>query len=124
MAAPAKRVRLGRVSKTRARRFGPLLVRTLTAAARPGPHSAHHIALGPHETHPALVHRRTWEFLLVLDGLLLARINGRRRRMRAGGFAVLPPGTAHAFSAGPRGVAVLSVFAPPLDLEKPDVVLV
>lgn len=121
--ASSERIRLGESGKARARRFGPLLIRTLTGQARSGPLSSHHIAMKPSASHPPLYHRRTWEFFLILEGTLRARIAGRRRRMRAGSYAVLPPGTAHAFDAGPRGVKVLSVFAPPLDLKNPDVVL-
>ena len=71
---------------------------------------------------PSLYHAKTSEFFLVLDGDQQARIAGRRRRLKKGDFAFLPPGVPHEFLAGARGVRVLAVFCPPLDLKDPDVV--
>jgi quercetin dioxygenase-like cupin family protein len=102
--------------------MGPLIVRFL--ADRPGrlPFSALHIALAPGKNHPSISHSRTHEFFAVLRGEARAVIDGVRRRLRRGDFAVLSPGAAHSFRAGPRGVEALVIFAPAMDFKRPDIV--
>lgn len=122
MRARARRARFGNWSRGAARAVGPLAVRFL--ADRPGrlPFSVLHIALGPGKSHPSISHSRTHEFFAVLRGEAAAVIDGVRRRLRRGDFAVLAPGAAHAFRAGPRGVEALVIFAPAMDFRRPDVV--
>lgn len=104
------------------KRVGPLRVLTLEDGRGTG-FSVHRIRLGAGVSHPVLHHARTAEFFLVTRGSARACIGKVRRRLRAGESASLPPKTAHGFRAGPRGVEVLAVFRPPLDLSRPDIVL-
>lgn len=103
--------------------MGTLRVRSLLDDAPGSPFSALLISMKPHALHPPLRHAKTFELFLVLDGEVEARIDGRVRRLRAGNFALLPPGCVHGFRAGKKGVNVLAVFSPPLDRRKPDIVM-
>jgi mannose-6-phosphate isomerase-like protein (cupin superfamily) len=78
----------------------------------------------PHASHPLLKHARTTEFFVVLEGGARARIAGSSLDLRRGDYFILPPGSEHEFRAGRRGVTVLAVFCPALDLRDPDIVLV
>lgn len=116
------RLRFGRLSRTAAKAFGPLQVRMLVNAPRESPFSALLVSMKPGASHPAIRHTKTWEFFLILRGSNKARINGRTLLLRRGDYAFMPPGTAHAFHAGPRGVEVLVLFAPAMDFTRPDIV--
>ena len=76
--------------------------------------------MGANSSTPALSHARTSEFFLVVEGGMRARIGDRTRRMKAGDFAFLPPGTVHEFFVGRRGAEVLVVFSPFYDFNRPD----
>lgn len=81
-----------------------------------------HVSIEPGGRAPAILHRRTAEFFLVLAGGSRGRLGGRPVRFRKGDFAHIPPGTAHQFTAGPEGTELLDVFVPALDLDDPDIV--
>lgn len=117
-----RRAELGALGASRAERVGALRVARLGARASRRPLSAMTVTMGPGAEHAALRHQRTWEFFLVLRGSVRARLGAGSRRLRRGDFAFLPPGCAHSFRAGPSGVTVLAVFAPPLDPRRPDIV--
>ena len=76
----------------------------------------------PNASHPAILHRKTDEFFIVLEGSSIANIDGKRHKFSKGGFAFLPRGTTHQFTAGRQGTKVLSLFLPALDLDQPDIV--
>src|SRR4051812_2739057 len=112
------RVEASRLSRTPARRFGALSVQRL--AGRAGhPFSVLRIRMKPHSAAPELFHARTHEFFLIVKGSSSGVVGGRRRTFRAGDYAYLPAGTLHEFRAGPRGVELLDVFCPRLDLDRP-----
>lgn len=114
----ARRARVGTLRSGPRKRVGPLVVNTLVGE---GPFSVHRFRMAPGARHPAIRHRRTTEFFFVVSGSMRAYLDGRRVRFKAGKFGWLPPGTAHAFSAGKDGVEVLAVFSPAFSLEEPDV---
>ncbi|MBI5881771.1 MAG: cupin domain-containing protein [Elusimicrobia bacterium] len=75
----------------------------------------------PRTSHPAVVHRRTVEFLYVLGGSARADIGRKTCLLREGSFAFMPRGVAHRFVAGKKGVRALVIFMPAFDLDRPDV---
>lgn len=92
------------------------------AGRRGQPFSVLRIRMEPGARAPELFHARTHEFFLILKGSSSGMVGGRRRVFRAGDFAYMPAGTLHEFRAGPRGVELLDVFSPRLDLDQPDIV--
>jgi len=114
--------RFGSLAKTAFRTLGTLQVGVLVDGLKGRPISVLRIKMRPRAVHAPLWHARTSEFFTVLEGDQWAKIDGRRRHFKKGDFAFLPPGSVHGFRAGKRGVEVLAVFSPPLDLEHPDIV--
>lgn len=112
---------LGTTRAGRERAFGDLLVRFLVDEPRRRRFSVLHIRIPPAGRHAKILHRSTEEFFLVLEGEVRAVIGLRRHVLREGRWGYLPPGTPHEFRAGPRGARVLSVFAPAMDFEAPDI---
>lgn len=104
------------------RAYGTLGIDFLVKGGKGGPLTAMRVVLKPRGEHASIRHARTAEFFVVLKGGMSARIAGRSRQFRAGDYAYLPPGTSHAFRAGPRGLTVLSIFTPALDMGDPDIV--
>lgn len=119
MKGRARKLALSRIA---VRAQGPLEVRFLPAPGRLGAATFAHVRLPPGAAHPSIRHRRTDELAYVLSGSGSGVIDGRRLRLRPGDVLLIPAGSAHAFRAGPRGLDVLSVFAPALDLRDPDIV--
>lgn len=116
------RSRFGRLSSTRVKTYGPLRVKHLLDAPRESPFSALLVSLGPGASHPPIRHEKTWEFFLILRGSNVSIIGGRRRVLREGDYAYMPPGVEHSFRAGPKGVDVLVFFSPAMDFARPDIV--
>ncbi len=114
-------VRFGRWGKGSMRPLGPLLIESVATGRGRNSFSVFRVMIKPGESHPPIWHAKTTEFFLVMKGSALARVNGRKRRMKKGDFASLAPGAVHAFKAGPSGVEALVVFIPALDLRRPDV---
>lgn len=116
------RVKISRLSAVRARRFGALSVKPMLGA-KGHPMSALHISMKPHSEAPELYHAKTDEYFYILRGSSSGTVNGRKRRFRAGDFCFLPSGTLHHFRAGPKGVELIDVFVPRLDLASPDIIV-
>jgi quercetin dioxygenase-like cupin family protein len=115
------RAAVSRLRPRKALRAGTLSLRL--PAMRPGaPFSVMVVSLAPGASHPPIRHAHTHEWFTVLRGNQTARIGGRTRRLGRGVCVHMPPGTVHSFRAGPRGVEVLAIFSPPLDLRDPDIV--
>jgi mannose-6-phosphate isomerase-like protein (cupin superfamily) len=104
-----------------ASRFGPLTLRWLSKADWRLPYSAVYEELPARARVPEVLHRRTDEWILQLEGSVQAVIDGRKLTLRAGDVAFLPRGTRHRFSTGARPAKALSIFSPPLDPRKLDV---
>lgn len=115
------RAELGSTRSGRERAFGDLLVRFLVDEPRRRRFSVLHIRIPPRGRHAKILHGKTEEFFLVLQGEVRAVIGKKRRVLREGRWGYLPPGTPHEFRAGPRGARVLSVFAPAMDFAEPDI---
>ena len=122
MSRPRRRAEFGRLGGRAPKSYGPLSIEFLCGEDGAGAMTAMRVEMGPGASHPPVVHRRTAEFFVVLDGSMRATIGGRSRRLRAGDHVRLPPGVPHAFHAGRRGVEVLAVFVPPLSPTRPDIV--
>lgn len=117
------RARFGRLFDGPSKAIGTLGVAFLVDEPRRLPFSVLRVTMRPGAEHEELHHERTAEFFTILRGSVRALIDGRRRLMRRGDFAVLRPGCRHAFHAGARGVEVLAVFSPPLERVHPDIVV-
>lgn len=62
---------------------------------------------------PPHVHERMVDSFFVLEGELVVRLGDEERRVAAGGYAYVPPGTPHTFANGSDGPArFMSVVAP------------
>jgi quercetin dioxygenase-like cupin family protein len=72
-------------------------------------------------SHPAVLHRRTDELAHVLAGSGWGFVGEEKVRVKAGDVLRIPAGARHGFTASAQGLEVLSVFAPALDPERPDV---
>lgn len=74
---------------------------------------------------PDLYHEKTEEFVLILKGRLLGRLNGRQVRLKPGDVLRLPPKTRHSFMTLGAPAEALSIFFPRmrLDAGNMDVVL-
>lgn len=117
-----QRPRIGRLGAGVSRAYGTLDIEFLLDGGRRGALTAMRVGMKPRDSHPPLWHAKTSEFFLVLRGDMRAKIGGRTATLRKGHYAHLPPGTPHEFRAGKRGVEVLSVFTPALDMAAPDIV--
>jgi mannose-6-phosphate isomerase-like protein (cupin superfamily) len=80
------------------------------------------LRLKPGYKHTPIKHLKTSELFFVIKGTVVGIINGKHRQFTKGEGAYLPPLTPHAFTAGPRGVEVLSFFFPSLDMRSPDII--
>lgn len=112
---PAKRSLRGVASRS----FGALKMRLLPLTGFPV--SVLHETLPPRSQIPAVLHRRTREYVFVLSGRGEALIDGRRVPLRGGDILPIPAGAGHAFKTGARTLTALSLFYPALDRRRPDV---
>lgn len=121
--SPRKRpARAAHISGGADLRIGALFVREMPGLGPRAPFNVLRVSLKPGASHAPIVHRRTFEFFIVVKGAMVGKIDGRARAYEKGDFAALPPGSVHEFRAGRGGVQVLCVFSPPLSLHAPDVV--
>jgi quercetin dioxygenase-like cupin family protein len=81
-----------------------------------------HIKLPSCGGHSAVRHDHTQEWVYVLKGAARAKIDGETVSLRVGDYLFLPKGTWHEFTATEEGVEAISIFDPPLDWSKPDVI--
>lgn len=110
-----------RFAPLRTLRFGALRVKALLDGPGGKRLSVQHVRMAPGAKAPALYHRKTDEVFFVVAGSVSGRIGRKRVSLKKGDCAYLPRGTVHEFTAGPKGVEVLDVFFPGLDLRRPDV---
>lgn len=104
----------------RVRVAGGLELRFLPVPPQPYRVTLLHETLPARASTPALFHRFTSEFVVVLKGSAAAYLDGRCVRVRAGDVFEIPAGMLHQLVAGRCGVEALSLFSPPLDPQKPD----
>lgn len=102
-------------------RFGEMSTRLLSVPVREFGVSVLHESLPSLCDTPAILHKRTAEFVFVLSGQADAYLDGRHFRIRKGDMFQIPAGVGHRFKAGKNGVTALSLFCPPLDRDRPDV---
>lgn len=100
---------------------GGLILRFLPVPRAPYNITLLHELLPPFSETPALYHRRTAEFVFIIKGSGTVYLDGRRTRIKAGDMFGIPAGMQHQFATRQSSVEALSLFAPPLDLKKPDV---
>jgi quercetin dioxygenase-like cupin family protein len=103
------------VDRLRPKVLGPLELRRLPDSGLLGNVSVLHERLPPRARLPSVHHRRTAELVYCVSGSMTAILDGRRRRVRAGGVILIPAGVRHTFISGASGCDCLSVFSPALD---------
>jgi quercetin dioxygenase-like cupin family protein len=80
-----------------------------------------HVHLPKGQILPAICHRRTKEWSYVLQGTLIATLNGKKKKYGPGDSIYMTPGVWHEFEAG-TDVSALTMYMPPLVWDKPDVI--
>ena len=70
-----------------------------------------------------VIHKETTEFVYILGGTAKACLDGEVFRVKPGDYLVIPPGARHRFVTGKKAMTALSMFCPPMGLDKPDAVL-
>jgi mannose-6-phosphate isomerase-like protein (cupin superfamily) len=106
------------------RNWGRLLIRTLNERD-PSSRilSVTEVRLASREQLPQIFHKRTHEWVYVLQGSALAVLDGRKTVLKKNDYIYLAPEARHSFRSGPQGVRALSLYMPPLDWKgKPDIV--
>ena len=92
--------------------LGPYRLRPLIQRAEQGMSTAWKVRIGPGAKTPASYHARSEELYLVTAGDGKAWLNDQENVLKTGTFLRLPPGTTHAFEAGPNGLEMLDIHVP------------
>lgn len=92
--------------------LGPYQLRPLIQRNEQGQATAWKVRIKAGAKTPASYHARSEELYLVTAGAGKAWLDGRESALRVGTFLRLPPGTTHAFEAGPNGLEMLDIHVP------------
>lgn len=79
-----------------------------------------HETLPPAASAPNVEHSHTIELIYVTKGKMLGYIDDLQMKLCAGDYLFIPAGVKHRFEACSNGVEAISLFSPPIDLDKPD----
>ena len=113
----------GNITSLAVQRLGDLEMRVVDAA-----HSFNltflHESLPPHGAAPYVVHSRTIELVYITKGRMTGRLDGREIDLSEGDYLFIPAGVEHRFEAAGSGVEAISIFSPPMDMNKPDAKIV
>ena len=83
-----------------------------------------HEALPPGGAAPSVVHSRTTELVFMVKGTIWGSLAGKKIELGEGDYLLIPAGVEHKFEAGASGGEAVSIFSPPMDLDKPDAKIV
>lgn len=111
-----ERLRVSRLERLPARRFGRLVTRALGGGPSLGGISILHERLPARTALPTVTHRRTTEWVYCTEGRMTAVLGGRRYALRAGAVVLIPPGVPHKFVTAGRACSALSIFHPALSV--------
>lgn len=92
--------------------LGPYQLRPLIQRAEQGMSTAWKVRIGPGAKTPTSYHARAEELYLVTAGDGKVWLDGQEKGLKVGTFLRLPPGTTHAFEAGPNGLEMLDIHVP------------
>ena len=92
--------------------LGPYKLRPLIQRQEQGSATAWRVRIEPGAKTPVSYHARSEELYLVTAGNGTAWLGGKEFPLKAGTFLRLPPGTSHAFEAGPDGLEMLDIHTP------------
>ena len=113
----------GNIASLAARRLGDLEMRVVPAA-----HTLNltflHESLPPQGAAPYVTHARTSELVYITKGWMTGRIDGKEINLCEGDYLFIPPGVEHRFEASGSGAEAISIFSPPMDMDKPDAKIV
>ncbi len=105
-------------------KLAKLRMRLLPLSEKRFPISVLHEELPKNSQTPAVFHRKTHEYAIVLKGSATIILDGRAVKIRKGSIFDIPAGAVHQFKTGRSAVEALSIFSPPMSKKKPDVHLV
>lgn len=72
---------------------------------------------------PFVLHRKTEEFVYIIEGKAKAFLGNRNFDVRSGDYLLIPPGVKHRFVTGQKPLVALSVFCPPMPYNKLDAIM-
>lgn len=110
--------RIKHLSRLKGQRFSRVMLRPVVPELRGANVSIVHEHLPKGSELPAVMHRKTTELVFCLSGTLTAVLGKKRHVLRPGSIVWIPPGTWHRFISGKNDVECLSVFTPPLRLNR------
>jgi quercetin dioxygenase-like cupin family protein len=96
----------------RAQTLGPYRLESLIDEREEGAATAYRVTIAPHQRTSVSYHRVAEEFYFVLAGNGTAILDGQERRLAAGDFLRLPPGTTHGFVTGEEALEMLNFHTP------------
>ena len=92
--------------------LGPYRIESLISEAEEGRFTAYRVRVEPGQTTGESYHKLAEELYFVLEGSGLAVLDGEERRLEAGDFLRLPPGTRHRFVTDDQPLVMLDVHSP------------
>jgi mannose-6-phosphate isomerase-like protein (cupin superfamily) len=92
--------------------LGPYNLRPLIQRQEQGSTTAWRVRIESGAKTPVSYHARSEELYLVTAGNGTAWLGGKEFPLKTGTFLRLPPGTSHAFEAGPEGLEMLDIHTP------------
>lgn len=81
------------------------------------------IELPPKVKLPLIRHSHTVETIYILEGDAKALINSKIIHLRKGDYLCFGKNVAHSFKSGAYGVKAISLYFPPINQEKPDIII-
>ena len=101
------------------RRFGAFKIKFMKIWAN-SPVAIVNETMPPNTDVPPVCHRKTDEFVYILGGKAVVRLDGLESYVTKGSYLIIPRGTEHSFRTQRAKLEALSIFSPPMDKDKPD----
>lgn len=107
------------VRMLKSRRFGAFKIKFMETWAD-SPVSIVNETMPPNTAVPSVCHKKTDEFVYILSGKAVVRLDGNESCVTKGSYLVIPRGTRHSFRTQRTKMEAISIFSPPMDINKPD----
>ncbi len=117
-----KKFRLSSLSDFEAKTFSSLSIRFLTMLRGWPVSIAHENIPGNGKNLPFVVHRKTREFIYIINGEGKAGIGNKCFNVAVGDCLLIQPGVKHRFVTGKKPLVALSVFSPPMTFDNLDAI--
>lgn len=92
--------------------LGPYHLESLIDPDEEAAGTVYKVSIAPHQRTSVSYHRVAEEYYFVLSGSGIALLNGEERRLAAGDFLRLPPGTTHGFITEGEPLEMLDIHTP------------